>query len=1209
MINKLFICLSLLMASQSLYAEAISGQAFANRSSPHALSNSHLAVFYPGQSIDIVVSGRIDINQRPRSRRKCGFLGIGCKTIRWTEHHFHNAEEVPVQFSVREVGSDTIVSTIVIQGQGMITVPASIQRFATPYELIAKVGADSYYIDHSRSAGNFAVQLVVSSNSRLPLFDQLLTQKILANRLTDDPNLIDVHTQAAHARAIAGKLRQYAKRFYPASVDINKADHLNILSKAKELAPNDLANDIAMADYYEVIGLPNEAEQTRMEAIRALQVVYEQDGSSAAARQLAQQYQAMANTILSLNGGIDKNSYLRADSYLNLAISAFRDANQVAALSNALVQRANLLRGARGVEALSTATKLLEEVRAITPISLDADIVIPGKQDNQFWAGKIRSAIVWDKIGDDKPYSVVSHANEDFKIANWDAVSEKVLVKRGQSLFWAAIGQAEHQWQYVGGIANTASIMKSTAGYSLLWDNDSKETYIIGPGNTNLKIKVGGESVCKAGIDRHLQVQMNWSMPGNQTPKPPEVLMPMAVSVADNGRYLVAGCLQNIVVYKIESSRLRRVFSHTLTGDEGEIVALALAEDGNTVGLIRRKLHREQGGPVKNVVETVQTFDRSSPQTVVTVSKFDNVAMALGGFGGGFGGGLGIGAAGSKKQVSQSHLVMSMFFTQLANSPALVLSNIKGVGIYNAESGEIIKQVNIEAAPAQQRDGRQPFAYGVQNIIQRPPVFPISKEKMIIPSGKSMQIYDSRNDVLEQFNINESYGSFSGFGGILDLESRYSIGTRKIAYLNHYLLKDGKLVSLSQSPLKVLMDNKGEIKTFGKSGQLLVSETMRYGELLFTDLNTGKASELVLNAQNNEFYLIPGSENILTINYDDQAPIPTVVSSINLTNTAGDTKKLNLPAPPLPSHDEIRAFATLNKTNQFFGQQQSSEDAIDSPEDFDKVIANPEKVLAFWVKSYGKSDNSLPLNLALFYQIDGQKIIPIHSAGPLRESLYIEFAKLRGDFMTDAPSPFRVVSSEGFFRNMDSPNGTLWGNKGNKAGYYVKDKFKVITLGDSGDVQFHEMLLSQDGNRVIIPTQNTRQTFRRSPSSSPLAPDSPMMLVLKKQGRTYKQRKCDSCNRYNKQAVGEILKERIAKESDRDYRKLLKKFNRELGIIADKDLRYVAFNANSDLIIVDTDKDKEVLAIDAAIPVHLTQDMLIARDLGGNILRIHSLSH
>jgi tetratricopeptide (TPR) repeat protein len=353
----------LLPSLASAQAVEVNGTLSAQWTAPQLVSPSADLVLRPGHSVTISLSGKVDLNQEQKSKRDCSFFGLSCERVYWTEHHWAAPDAAPAEFQIRLAGSGTVVASQQVGSAPVtLTVPTNAD-FATKYELVAILAGSGTAIDPARSAGSYNVLLNVDAQARATALAGWLSsaqptpEKATSDDILDHALLEGYRTQAAQA------LRAYAANRFPLAQQEMRPAHGLLLRKAAEIAPDDLANALAVADYYRALGLTTQADAALNQAITSLQG--KTDARSRVV--LGQAYSARADVVLASGGGIRSSSVVEASAYLAKAIAAFQDGGRRDLLADALVRRARLLRGMRSEEALIEAIAAFRRARDLTP--------------------------------------------------------------------------------------------------------------------------------------------------------------------------------------------------------------------------------------------------------------------------------------------------------------------------------------------------------------------------------------------------------------------------------------------------------------------------------------------------------------------------------------------------------------------------------------------------------------------------------------------------------------------------------------------------------------------------------------------------------------------------------------------------------------------------------------------------------------------------
>lgn len=426
-------CLAL-TAAPAFANIGVTGNAHATWTSPQRVSPSPDAIVRAGHSIAITVTGTVDINQEPKSERKCSLFGLSCKTVNWIEHHELAPNQAPVRVEIRAEGDDAVKQTLVVDAAGgVIQIPAGDNDFRRRYEVLVILEGTGRWIDPARSAGAYTVRLDINAKTRSEKLAEWYTSARPTAEVMTGPDVLDQALLSGHARKVAEVLRTQANARFPLSQVAQRASHERLLRKALEIAPDDPANALALAAYFRGVGQNAQADNILNKVIADL----ESKTDAPSRRLLGEAFAARADVTLALEGGIGPSAIQTAIAYLSEAIAAFHGANRRDLLAEALVKRARLLRGTRLAVALKDSVRGFEEAYELTPE------VARGRYVGASPSGAAVRALDWTEgyqltlLQGGQPSERVV---EDGVAAIWDAAGKRFLEYRNSTTFgWRSL--------------------------------------------------------------------------------------------------------------------------------------------------------------------------------------------------------------------------------------------------------------------------------------------------------------------------------------------------------------------------------------------------------------------------------------------------------------------------------------------------------------------------------------------------------------------------------------------------------------------------------------------------------------------------------------------------------------------------------------------------------------------------------------------------
>lgn len=159
-----------------VFADAqVKGNISVNVKEPAAIFSENASLLYPGEVIELSIRGKLNLNPKPRSKRKCkNTLGINhsCRKIKWTENHWIDfGKNIKVDLAlildkspIRNFETTSEKRTLIIPLQSK-----DLSQFHKEIRLHGYVKSSDPYpnINRSTSIGSLQISMVVNSNDRV----------------------------------------------------------------------------------------------------------------------------------------------------------------------------------------------------------------------------------------------------------------------------------------------------------------------------------------------------------------------------------------------------------------------------------------------------------------------------------------------------------------------------------------------------------------------------------------------------------------------------------------------------------------------------------------------------------------------------------------------------------------------------------------------------------------------------------------------------------------------------------------------------------------------------------------------------------------------------------------------------------------------------------------------------------------------------------
>jgi hypothetical protein len=387
-------------------------------------------ILRPGHAIRISVSGSVDVNQEQKKSRKCGALGFGCKTVRWTEHHWMTPAQWPIEVIIRAKDTGTIVARAEVRDTpyAMPVIPLEPGGLGREFEVAASLAGVGAHLDPARSTGSYAVSIEIDAAPRVNDLRRWFLAMRPPAKLATSPLVLDRPMLEMHSRAVGKALRDYATTAFPLTGP-NADSHEMLLRKAVEVSPSDVDNSLALVAFFRASGLYAQAEAELARAVADL----EGKADPLSQRQAGDLYMTWAYTTLARGGAISPTSAQKALGHADRAAKAFDQARRDDLEAQALGLRGRLLRGMRTPEALKEAVIAFEGALAGTPLMSRGQLVSEAPNGAHVvaldWTNRYRVAPIND------PWAAGPTVSGGLPIL-WDYRRLRLLELRGTAAFW-----------------------------------------------------------------------------------------------------------------------------------------------------------------------------------------------------------------------------------------------------------------------------------------------------------------------------------------------------------------------------------------------------------------------------------------------------------------------------------------------------------------------------------------------------------------------------------------------------------------------------------------------------------------------------------------------------------------------------------------------------------------------------------------------------